>query len=80
MIMSIYTYNICWHFPCPCSTWLSKPGEVGGAVSAALREGYRHIDCAHVYENEDEVGEVVQTCFKDGKVRRDEIFITSKLW
>ena len=64
----------------PCRTWLSKPGTVGAAVEAALKEGYRHIDCAHIYENETEVGEVIQRCFKEDVVQRDDIFITSKLW
>ena len=61
-------------------TWLSKRGQVGSAVDAALREGYRHIDCAHIYENEAEVGEVLQKCFKEDITQREDIFITSKLW
>ena len=33
-------------------TWLSKPGEVRAAVEFALRQGYRHVDCASIYFNE----------------------------
>ena len=62
------------------STWLSKPGEVGAAVEAALRAGYVRIDCAHIYGNEVEIGEALQKCFKEGVCKREDIFITSKLW
>ena len=60
-------------------TWLSKPGQVGAAVEVALKQGYRHIDCAHAYGNEAEIGEALHKCFKEGMVRREEVFITSKL-
>ncbi|KAL4810996.1 NADP-dependent oxidoreductase domain-containing protein [Aspergillus unguis] len=57
-------------------TWLSKPHEVEHAVEAALRAGYRHIDAAACYLNENEVG----NGWKKSGVPRDQIFITSKLW
>ncbi|WP_143961025.1 aldo/keto reductase [Litoribacter populi] len=61
-------------------TWKSKPGEVYDAVLHALKCGYRHIDCAPIYQNEKEVGKALQKAFKDGIVSREEVFVTSKLW
>lgn len=48
-------------------------------IEAALGGGYRLIDCAHVYGNEAEIGKALQNCFRNGVVRREEIFVTSKL-
>lgn len=61
-------------------TWLSAPGEVGAAVEIALREGYKHIDCAASYGNEAEIGEVFTKYFASGAAKREDIFIVSKLW
>ncbi|KAI0759691.1 NADP-dependent oxidoreductase domain-containing protein [Trametes elegans] len=57
-------------------TWLSNPGEVKAAVEHALKVGYRYIDAALIYGNQEEVGHALKTT----SVPRKEIFITSKLW
>ena len=61
-------------------SWLSKPTEVYDAVIEAVKSGYRHIDCAYIYKNEKEIGEALQFVFLEGIAKREELFITSKLW
>lgn len=62
-------------------TWKAVPDEVGKVVEYALLDaGYRHIDCAAIYRNEKEIGEVFKKVFSGKKVKREEVFITSKLW
>ena len=53
--------------------------QVAEAVKGAAAVGYRHFDCASVYENEAEVGASLQEIIQGG-VRREELWITSKLW
>lgn len=60
-------------------TWQSDPGKVKEAVAHALKAGYKHVDCAFVYGNENEVGDGLKEAFASG-VRREDIFVTSKLW
>jgi alcohol dehydrogenase (NADP+) len=54
--------------------------EMAKAVKQAVRLGYRHIDCAAVYNNEKEIGLVFQELYAEGVVSRKELFITSKIW
>ncbi|ESN90241.1 hypothetical protein HELRODRAFT_90848 [Helobdella robusta] len=62
-------------------TWQSKLNEVGEAVVSAIRAGYRMIDCAFIYGNEEEIGCAIKHCIDDLQlVSREELFITSKLW
>jgi alcohol dehydrogenase (NADP+) len=61
-------------------TWKSNPGEVYAAVREALRIGYRHIDCAAIYGNESEIGAALGDALRAAEVRREELWVTSKLW
>ncbi|KAF8423027.1 NADP-dependent oxidoreductase domain-containing protein [Tirmania nivea] len=57
-------------------TWLSQLNEVERAVEWALKAGYKHLDCAAIYNNKEEVGQGI----KNSGIPRSDIFITSKLW
>lgn len=48
-------------------------------MNAALEAGYRHIDAAYNYLNEDVIGEVLQRWIEAGKVKREELFIVTKV-
>lgn len=56
--------------------WQSVGKDAENAVIAAIKQGYRHIDTAAIYENEEEVGAGIRKC----GVPREELFITTKLW
>ena len=56
------------------------PAQVSQAVAGALRCGYRMFDCASVYGNEDMIGEVFEAVLQEGDVKREDLFVTSKVW
>jgi len=77
----VYTLNSGHSMPVVAyGTFRSDPGEVGPAVIEAIKVGYRHFDLAHFYGNEEEIGSAFKQAFDDGLVKREELFITGKLW
>ncbi len=50
------------------------------AIKVALEVGFRHLDGAEVYRNEDVVGDAMREAFEAGTVNREELFVTTKLW
>jgi alcohol dehydrogenase (NADP+) len=61
-------------------TWKAEKGQVRAAVHIALQAGYRHIDCASVYQNEDEVGDALDYALSRKLIDRSELYICSKVW
>jgi len=61
-------------------TSLSDRTQTRNAVKAAVKVGFRHLDAAERYRNEADVGAALKELFADGTVRRDELFVTTKLW
>ncbi|KFD48359.1 hypothetical protein M513_10771, partial [Trichuris suis] len=53
--------------------------ELRTSLDAALKIGYRHIDTAYIYNNEDVVGEVLSNWLASGRIKREELFVTTKL-
>eukprot|EP00245_Coleochaete_scutata_P008921 TRINITY_DN2823_c0_g1_i1.p1 TRINITY_DN2823_c0_g1~~TRINITY_DN2823_c0_g1_i1.p1 ORF type:complete len:339 (+),score=69.72 TRINITY_DN2823_c0_g1_i1:73-1017(+) len=60
--------------------WRAEPGQLGILIKEAIQIGYRHFDCAADYGNEKEVGEAIAAVLAEGLVKREELFITTKLW
>ena len=76
--MKFYTLNNGVSIPVlGFGTWKAENGEVAyQAVLEALKAGYRHIDTAAIYQNEESVGRAI----RDSGISRQEIFVTTKLW
>jgi diketogulonate reductase-like aldo/keto reductase len=61
-------------------TLIPDPVATKIATKAALEAGFRQLDASERYRNEKEVGEAIQEVFKAGKIKREEVFIATKLW
>ncbi len=61
-------------------TWKAEKGQAYTTVRKAIQLGYRHFDCAYIYDNEREIGAAIQDAIMMGEVNREELFITTKLW
>jgi diketogulonate reductase-like aldo/keto reductase len=61
-------------------TLIPNPAATKQAIKTALEVGFRHFDCAERYRNEEAVGAAMQEVFKVGGVRRQDVFVTTKIW
>jgi diketogulonate reductase-like aldo/keto reductase len=61
-------------------TLIPDPVATKEATRTALEVGFRHLDCAERYRNEEAVGDAMQALFMAGTIRREDIFVTTKLW
>jgi len=61
-------------------TWKIPNDQAADVVYTAIRVGYRLIDCASDYGNEKEVGDGLKRALTEGLVKREDLFVTSKLW
>lgn len=60
--------------------WQIDAHQVKDVLPEALNVGYRHIDTAYSYSNEGAIGDVLQDYFASGKLKREDVFIATKLW
>jgi alcohol dehydrogenase (NADP+) len=61
-------------------TLITDPAETKRATTDALAAGFRHFDCAERYRNESAVGEALQAGLASGRLAREDLFVTTKLW
>ena len=61
-------------------TFMISPEDTENSVYAALKLGYRMVDTANAYMNEEAVGKALKKAFNEGIVTREEVFVSTKLW
>ena len=61
-------------------TLIPDPVATKQATETALKIGFRHLDCAERYRNEEAVGDAMQEALKAGRIQREDVFVTTKLW
>jgi alcohol dehydrogenase (NADP+) len=61
-------------------TLIADPQVTKTAVTNALAVGFRHFDCAERYKNEREIGQAIKAALGSGALRREDLFVTTKLW
>src|SRR3954465_13009594 len=61
-------------------TLIPDPVATRAATKAALEAGFRLLDAAERYRNETQVGDAMRDVFKEGKIKREDVFVITKLW
>ena len=61
-------------------TLIPDPVATKEATKTALEVGFRHFDCAERYRNEEAIGDAMQAVFRARTIRREDVFVTTKLW
>ena len=61
-------------------TFMISPEDTENSVYSALKTGYRMIDTANAYMNEEAVGKALAKAFEEGIVKREDVFVSTKLW
>jgi diketogulonate reductase-like aldo/keto reductase len=61
-------------------TLIPGPVDTKQATKTALAVGFRHLDCAERYGNEEAVGDAMRDAFEEGTLQREDLFVTTKLW
>jgi diketogulonate reductase-like aldo/keto reductase len=61
-------------------TLIHDPLATNQATKTALEVGFRNLDCAERYRNEEAVGDAMQAAFRAGAIRREDVFVSTKLW